>query len=227
MSFLVFIGASIFIVPPIAKTLKEMGSELPALTQSMLSMSSFFTEYWLIMLIALVVFLVVFLRWKGSKQGKSVLDKLFLRLPVVSKLSRTSAVVEFSKTLGMLQEAGVNLSDSLNIVCDVVENTILAEDLREARANIIKEGKIAKFLQQTGMFPPIAHYMIRTGEESGKLAQMLLQVGHDYEQEMEETIDALTEAISPVMTVVIGGVVLLIVLALFLPMMEMGNIQGF
>ncbi|MCK4499062.1 type II secretion system F family protein [Candidatus Babeliales bacterium] len=226
VSFGVVIAASIFIIPAIAKTLQEMGTELPALTLNMIAFSKLFTEYWLWMLIGVSAVLFAFFKWKSSKNGKHTLDKLLLKLPLTSKLTKTSAIVEFTKTLGMLQEAGVNLSDSLSIVCDVVNNSVLAEYLREARSNIIKEGKIAKFLQQTGIFPPIAHYMIRTGEESGNLAQMLLQVGHDYEQEMEESIDTLTAAISPVMNLVIAGVVLLIVLALFLPMLEMSNLQG-
>ncbi len=140
--------------------------------------------------------------------------------------SKTKAVVQFSKTLGMLLESGVNLAEALDIVCNIVTNTVLTDKLRQARDSIIKEGKIAKYLKETGIFPPIASYMISTGEESGKLAEMLLTVGDDYEVELGEITDGLVNKINPIMMMVMGGIVGFIVLAIFLPILEMGNIQG-
>ena len=83
------------------------------------------------------------------------------------------AVVQFSRTLGMLLESGVNLSEALDIVVKIIDNRILKDALSKARDNIIKQGKIAEYLRQTGIFPPIAIYLLKTGEESGQLDFML------------------------------------------------------
>ena len=119
----------------------------------------------------------------------------------------------------------LNHSEALDIVCSIVTNSVLTDKLQKARESIIKEGKISKYLKETEMFPPIASYMISTGEESGKLAEMLLTVGDDYDVELSEITDGLVGKINPIMTVVMGVIVTFIVMAIFLPMMKMGDIQ--
>ena len=163
--------------------------------------------------------------WKSTPNGSYKFDEIVLKLPLISYFSKTKAVVQFSQTLGMLLESGVNLSEALDIVCNIIDNKVLTKKLLEAKESIIKEGKISKYLKKTGMFPAIASYMISTGEESGKLSDMLLTVGQDYDTELTEITDSLTAKITPVMTIVMAAIVLFIVLAIFLPTMEMSNIM--
>ena len=118
------------------------------------------------------------------------------------------------------------LSEALDIVCNIVENKVLTQKLNEARDKIIKEGKIAKYLKETGMFPNIASYMITTGEQSGKLAEMLLTVGNDYDEELKELSDGLTAKIAPIMTIVLGLIIGFIVISIFLPIMSMSDLSG-
>ena len=127
----------------------------------------------------------------------------------------------------MLLEGGVNLAEALDIVCNIVDNKVLVSKLRAARDKIIKEGKISKYLKETGIFPNIANYMIKTGEESGQLAQMLLTVGSDYDAELTELTDSLVAKIGPVMTMVVGGIIIFIVISIFAPIMDMGNLPAF
>jgi type II secretory pathway component PulF len=149
-----------------------------------------------------------------SNQGKLFLDKMKLRIPLVKYLTKINAVVQFSYTLGMLLEGGVNLSEALDIVIKTVDNKVLAEALKVARDNIVKQGKIAQYLKQTGMFPPIAIYLIQTGEQTGELDKMLLTVARNYESDSQELIDRLTAALSPIMMIVIAVVVGFIVLSI-------------
>ena len=121
----------------------------------------------------------------------------------------------------MLLEAGVKLSQALDIVVSITDNRVLKVALSEARDKIIKQGKIAQYLQQSGMFPPMAIYLIRTGEESGQLDSMLLLVGKNYEAEARELTDQLTGLVGPIMLVVMGGMVGVIVLSIMGPMMKM------
>jgi general secretion pathway protein F len=137
---------------------------------------------------------------------------------------KSKAVVQFSQTLGMLLEAGVTLSEALDIVSTSVDNGVLKKTLQQAKDNIVKEGKMAKHLSETGIFPPVPIHMIKTGEESGNLADMLTKVGNDADADLLESTNVLVQAINPVMTVVVAAVVLVVVLSIFLPIMELSDL---
>jgi type II secretory pathway component PulF len=228
-SFAVVVALLAFLVPRITDLFLKMGreKELPGPTMFLKGVSDFILENYLLLSSTLLLVVIVFLYWKSTKSGKYKIDELFLRFPLTAYFSRTKAVVQFSKTLGMLLEAGVNLAEALDIVSNIVDNKVLVKKLLAARDKIIKEGKIAKYLKETGIFPNIASYMISTGEESGQLAQMLLTVGQDYDSELTELTDSLVAKIGPVMTIVTGAVIAFIVISIFLPIMEMGNIPAF
>jgi type II secretory pathway component PulF len=208
-----------------AQNFSSQKMELPGPTQFILSVSNFAISYFWLIIIGFVAMVVLFKFWKSTAIGGRQWDQLKLHLPLIKYLSKTNAVVQFSYTLGMLLEGGVNLSEALDIVVSIIDNRVLATALRTARDNIVKEGKIAEYLQQTKMFPPIAIYLIRTGEQTGQLDKMLLSVADTYEKEYSELIDKLTGLISPIMLVVMAVVVGFIVLAIAMPMMkQMENI---
>lgn len=214
----------VFVVPQMAANFADMGKELPTSTRIVMAISNVFINYYLAVIIGFILLLVGFSYWKSTKAGKRKIDELKLRLPFIKYFAKTGAIVQFSRTLGILTEGGVNLSESLDIVCKIIDNQVLADALNEARDKIIKQGKIAQYLKQTGIFPPIAIYLINTGEESGKLDVMLLTVAETYEDELTELADGLTSAIGPIMLVVMGVIVGFIVMAIAQPILEMGNI---
>lgn len=222
----IVIGMLTMVVPRMSEMFSKMGKELPGPTQLLMNMSDVLTNHFLVLIGVVIVFVVGFMRWKNTDSGRYTLDSWSLRLPLISYFSKTKAVVQFSQTLGMLLESGVNLAEALDIVCNIVDNKVLTEKLKEARDNIIKEGKIARYLKETGLFPSIASYMISTGEESGKLAEMLITVGQDYDAELVEITDGLTAKIDPIMMIVMGVIVTFIVIAIFMPIMEMGDMSG-
>jgi type II secretory pathway component PulF len=226
-ALLVVVGVLAFLVPKIKDLFSKMGGKaLPTPTQILIDMSDFCINNFTLIAVASIAAIVGFLYWKKSPSGRYKMDEIILRAPIISYFSKTKAIVQFCKTLGMLLESGVNLSEALDIVCNIVDNEVLTKKLREARDNIIKEGKIAKYLKKTGIFPPIATYMISTGEESGKLADMLLTVGSDYDDELMEITDSLTDKISPIMMVVMAVIILFVILAIFLPIISMGEGMG-
>jgi type II secretory pathway component PulF len=208
------------VVPQMAKNFASQKQELPGPTQFILSLSNFMISYFYIVIIGIVAVVSLFKFWKATPAGGRQYDQLKLKLPLVKYLSKTNAVVQFSYTLGLLLEGGVNIADALDIVVSVIDNRVLASALRTARDNIVKEGKIAEYLQQTKIFPPIAIYLIRTGEQSGQLDKMLLTVADNYEKEYVELIDTMTGLISPIMLVVMAVIVGFIVLAIAMPMMQ-------
>ncbi|MFC1894342.1 type II secretion system F family protein [Candidatus Dependentiae bacterium] len=226
-SVLVIVALLAFLVPRMIEMFEKMGKELPATTVFLKTVSDFLVNHYLFLSISVLAIVIVFTYWKSTPSGSYKLDKFFLTIPLTSYFSRTKAVVQFSKTLGILLGAGVNLAEALDIVCSIVDNKILAAKLKMARDRIIKEGKISKYLKETGVFPNMASYMIKTGEESGQLASMLLSVGNDYDNELTELTDSLVAKIGPIMTIVVGGIVIFIVISIFVPIMDMGNMPTF
>lgn len=227
MSFavLVVVGLLVGLVPKLKDMFVQMGKELPLPTRILIAASDFFVNNFILLGAGLIVAIIFFMYWKSTPSGKYKFDSILLRFPLTAYFSKTRAVVQFCKTLGMLLESGVNLSEALDIVCNIVDNSVLVKELSQARDKIIKEGKISKYLRETGIFPNIAIYMISTGEQSGKLGEMLSTVGNDYDKELTELTEGLTAKINPVMTVVMGVIIVFIMASIFLPIMNMADLS--
>jgi type II secretory pathway component PulF len=208
------------VVPQLQGLFEAQGERLPWNTRILVGASEIVKSYFLFLIAGVLGLFSLFGWWRRTPSGRLFLDKLKLKLPVIKYVARTNAVVQFSYTLGMLIESGVNLAESLDIVVKIVDNQILADTLREARDKIVKQGKIAQYLGQTNIFPPIAVYLIRTGEETGSLGPMLLTVARNYEVELGELIDSATGLLSPIMLVVMAVVVGFIIFAIASPLMQ-------
>ena len=215
-----------FVVPQMAQNFAAQDRALPGPTQFILAVSDILTSYYLVIIIFLIIVVAAFRYWRGTPGGARKLDQIKLRLPLIKYLSKTNAIVQFSYTLGMLLEGGVHLSEALDIVVQIIDNRILADALNEARDKIIKQGKIAQYLEQTKIFPPIATYLIRTGEQTGELDTMLLTVAQNYEKEVIELTDRLTGLMGPIMLIVMAVVVGFIVLAVALPIVQSIDLAG-
>lgn len=209
------------VVPKISNLFKKLKGDLPTPTVILMALSNAIQSYYLIIIVFVVVLFFAYKAWHRTPKGKLSVDAIKLKLPIVGYFARTSAVVQFSSTLGMLLEGGVNLAESLDIVCNIVDNQVLAKALREARDKIVKEGKITQYLKQTKIFPAMATYLIKTGEESGQLDQMLLVVAKNYETELNEFTDTLSAQLSPIMLFIMVGVVGFIIFSIALPIMNL------
>ena len=221
---LVTIFLLIVVVPKITQTFGSMGGELPLPTRILIGISGFFVNHFILLAILVTALVLGFKYWVRRPRGAYLFDKLKLRSPLIGYFVKTAAIVQFSKTLGMLLEGGVRLSEALSIVCDIIDNRVLADALEKAKDNIIKEGKITQYLKQTGLFPAMAIYLIGTGEESGELAGMLQEVGANYEEELAELTDGLSATLEPVMMVLMAGMVGFIVISMLLPIMGMNKL---
>ena len=198
-----------------------MGSQLPWATRFVVGAGELLSNYFYIFLTIPIILIIAFRYWKNTPSGGRVWNNFKVKMPVIKYVTKTNAVVQFSYTLGLLLEGGVNLAEALDIVVKVIDNRILASTLSEARDKIIKQGKIAQYLKQTNMFPPIAIHLIKTGEESGQLDSMLLLVAKNYEVELNDQIDTATGLISPIMLLVMAVVVGFIIYAVAGPMMKL------
>ena len=215
-----------YVVPKFVNVFKKQGDALPTPTKILLSISGVFQSHYI--LLAIITFAIVgaFMYVKSQEWGKLYLDKIKLKLPLIKYFTRMNAVVQLTRTLGMLLESGVNLSEALDIVCNIINNRVLATSIKQARDKIVKEGKIAQYLKDTNIFDPMAIYLIRTGEQSGELAKMLLVVAENSEEELSALTDSLSAKIEPIMMIFMAVVVGFIVISIALPMTQLAGTIG-
>lgn len=214
------------VVPQLQGLFEAQGERLPLTTKIMMAASDIIKKYFLIVIAVIIAAVGGFIYWKRTASGSYLFDKIKLKIPIIKYVAKTSAVVQFCYTLGLLIESGVNLAESLDIVVKIINNRILAATLDEARDKIIKQGKIAQYLKQTNIFPPVAIHLIRTGEETGQLGPMLLTIAKNYEVELTELIDSATGMISPIMLVLMAVIVGFIIMAIAGPIMQGGQAFG-
>lgn len=221
---LVVVALLTVVVPQIADVFATQGVVLPGATRALLAFSAMFTEHGILLFIIISCLVAIFMWWKRTPWGALQYDRFLLKVPIVRYFVRMKAVIQFSRTLGMLTEGGVNLAQSLHIVCKIVDNRVLVSVLDEARERIIKQGRVAEYLKKTNMFPATAIYLINTGEQSGHLDTMLLTVADIYEGELNEFTDGLAAKLSPLTLVVMGAIVGFVVMAVGKPLISMDQL---
>ena len=214
------------VVPTMAEQFAGAGAQLPGATRFILSISRFVQSYILFILLFLVLLYIGYRYLKTTESGKYIVDSIKLKIPVLGYFTRINALVQFSYTFGVLLQGGVNLSEALDIVTQVIDNQILTDAIKNARDKIIKQGRVSQYLKQTGMFPPIAIYLIKTGEGSGQLDTMLLTVAQNYEEDLKDIADRMVGLLGPVLLIIMAVVVGFIVYAIAAPMMQLGGIIG-
>lgn len=213
-----------YVVPKITKIFTEMKADLPAMTKILLAVSGFMQDYWWVFIAAAgFAFIAVRLSLR-TPAGRLRYDRYVLSVPYFGKLLKKVALARFARTLSTLLTSGIGLLQSLDIVKNVVNNTVLSQAIEDGR-NSIREGQsIAPPLKKSGLFPSMLIHMIAVGEKSGELEQMLSKAADTYDNEVDAQIVSLTSIMQPVMTLLMGGVVLFIVLAILLPIFTLNEL---
>ncbi|MBW4560007.1 MAG: type II secretion system F family protein [Mojavia pulchra JT2-VF2] len=217
----IFVGMTVFLIPIFANIFKEIGVELPALTQFLMTCSEILRSWWsLVIIAAIMAFMFAYKQYYKTRVGKETIDRLSLKMPLFGDLIQKSAVARFSRTFGALTRSGVPILTCLEIVRDTSGNQVVANAIDAARAEIQQGGMISIALQKEAVFPAMAIQMMSIGEETGELDAMLMKVADFYEDEVEQAVKALTSVLEPLMIVVLGGMVGTILLAMYLPMFK-------
>ncbi|BAZ51777.1 type II secretion system protein [Nostoc sp. NIES-4103] len=217
----IFVGMTVFLIPIFAGIFKELGTELPALTQFLMTCSEILRSFWSVVIVVIFIGLsIAYKQYYKTRVGKETIDRLSLKVPLFGDLIQKSAVARFSRTFGALTRSGVPILTSLEIVRDTSGNQVVANAIDGARAEIQQGGMISIALQRDKVFPIMAIQMISIGEETGELDAMLMKVADFYEDEVEQAVKALTSILEPIMIVVLGGMVGTILLAMYLPLFK-------
>jgi type IV pilus assembly protein PilC len=218
---LIMVFLMLFIVPKFEQIFEDMlGSknQLPGLTKFVIGISRGIGEYiWYILILA-AVFYVAWLLIANSKAGRLMIDKMKLKLPVLGAVTQKGAIARFTRTLGTLVTSGVPILQALNITRETAGNIIISDAITKVH-DAVKEGEsMVTPLEGSGVFPPMVISMVDVGEETGQLPEMLLKIADVYEDEVDNSVSAMTSILEPLMIVMLAVVVGVIVLALFLPL---------
>jgi len=192
----------------------------------MLDISAFIRGFWWSIPIVFFGAGFAFRNYYKTRMGRETIDRISLKVPLFGDLIQKSAVARFSRTFGALTRSGVPILTALEIVRDTAGNQVIANAVDESRKEIQQGGMISLALQKEQVFPIMAIQMISIGEETGELDQMLAKVADFYEDEVEQSVKALTSIIEPIMIVVLGGMVGLILLSMYLPMFKIFDKLG-
>jgi len=212
-----------FVVPNVTRIFNEMHQALPLPTVLLIGTSNFLMKFWWLVLAMATGFMVLLWRLKNTKKGRYSWDRLKLGIPLLGAFNIKTAVARFSRTLGSLLQNGVPLMTALNIVKNVVGNTLFAEVIDDAMAAVEKGNALANAITGNRCFPPIAVQMISAGEQSGHLEEMLDKIADMYEREVESQVMTMTSMLEPVMILFMGVTVGFIVISMLLPIFDLNQ----
>jgi type IV pilus assembly protein PilC len=222
VAFLIVTGLVVFIVPKFIEIFKDFKIEMPAITQLLIDISKFTTSQQgaIILLGGGIGSQVAWRKFKSTKFGKRLFDKYKMKVPIFGKLSHNIAVARFTRTLSTLLGSGVPILQAMETVAGAIDNETFTDVIMKARARVREGDPIGEPLEKSGLFPPMVIQMISIGEETGALDAMLSKVADFYEAEVETQLQSLAAALEPLMIVVLGVIVGFIVIALFMPLIQ-------
>jgi len=213
-----------YVVPEVVKVFEDTGQELPTLTVIMIATSDFIRESGTVVFGAMVAVFVSIKALLRKPGPKSRFHRLQLGTPLVSKLVRGLNGARFARTLSILSQSGVPVLEALRIAGQVVSNLPMRSAVEAAAKHVSEGASMHKALEQSGYFPPMMIHLIASGESSGKLDEMLGRAADSQEQELGSVVKKLMALFGPFMIVVMGGIVMLIILAILLPIFNMNQL---
>jgi type IV pilus assembly protein PilC len=209
------------VVPAFQKLLDGQKTQMPALTQFVVGISKFLTEFWYATPVIIAALYFGAKTWLASAKGKEIFDRIIFRLPKVGTFMQIVAVSRFARTFGTLMASGVPILQSIMITRDTLDNIVIANSLVRVHDRVRDGEPLSVPLEQTGVFPQMVTSMIQVGEETGQLPEMLNRVADIYDEEVDNAVTALTSVIEPILIVFLAVVVGTIVLAMFLPLIAL------
>ncbi|MEW6248592.1 MAG: type II secretion system inner membrane protein GspF [Nitrospirota bacterium] len=212
-----------FVVPKITAVFADLKQALPWPTVVLMGISRFLADYWLFLLGGIGLALGGAQRLLKTPAGRLAADRFLLKLPLIGDVARMVSISRLAGTLATMLASGVQLLDALDVAKRVMNNRVLERAVEEARQNIREGQAVAEPLKRSGEFPSLVTHMIAVGEKSGEMEEMLRRIAQIYDGEVDRVITRLTSLLEPVMILIMGVVVFFIVVAILLPIFEMGQ----
>ena len=215
-----------FVVPIFAEMFSGFGKPLPALTQTLVDISDFVKHNWYIVLGGAAGAIFGFRWWKSTDRGRYKLDEFKLKMPVFGQLNLKSGISRFCRLLAQMTNAGVPILKSMSVVAMSLGNRVLEKSILDARQEVEQGNQLNVALEGKPYMPVIMVRMIAAGEKSGKVEDMLDSVADTYDEEVEALLATLTSLMEPFLMVFLGAIIGTIVLAMFMPIFNMGSLAS-
>ena len=226
VSFLVVSALLIYVVPEVVRVFQQTGQSLPLLTAGLIATSQFLRTFGWLICAALVAALLLGRYLLGRHFFRARYDRLLLALPFIGRVNRMAQAARLTRSLAILTKSGVPLLEALEISSRMITNIPLRAQLDDAAVFVREGGRLHTALERSGWFPPLLVQMLASGEESGELDEMLERAAAYQERELQTLLGAAMSLFEPLVILVMGGVVLVIVLAILLPIFEMNQLVG-
>jgi type IV pilus assembly protein PilC len=220
---LIVTGIFTFLVPQFKALFTQYGADLPFLTSVLIMISDSIVEYWWITLPLIGGAVAAFIFWRRTPQGAESWDKMILKAPLFGPLTLKSGVSRFTMTLSTLVRNGITLDQSLEITSKTLGNFVLEQAVLDARQKLIQGYSLYQALSDSGIFPSLMTKMVKVGEDSGALPDMLADVTEYYEEEVSSSVQGITSMIEPALIIALGGVVLVVILGIYLPIFNLSR----
>lgn len=214
---------NIWVIPAFAWLFARFGADLPWATSVLIAMSNFMINHWELLLTGILAGIVGIRMYVKTDNGRYRWDKLKLRLPLAGEVIYQATLARFTRVFALGMHSGVPLITSLSVVSGALDNRFVEERVLNMREGIERGNSISQTAAGTGIFDPLVLQMLTVGEESGSLDELLKEIAEYYDREVSYAIDKLSASIEPVLTIVVGLMVLVLALGVFLPMWDLGK----
>lgn len=213
------------VIPAFANLFASFGAQLPMPTRILIGISDFFVNYWLYLVVIVVALVSWIYHYINTPEGSRVWGRKKLGLIVVGDIIERASLARYARSFGLMLNAGLPLSNALELSARAVDNPYLGDKIRGIRAGVERGEGLFQTHLVSGMFTPLVLQMISVGEESGQVDSLLAEVAAFYESEVEYDVKQLSDRIEPIMIVIMAGFVTVLALGIFLPMWDMYSIQ--
>lgn len=214
------------VIPVFASVFIEMGASLPGITRAVVALSAFVQKYILFMVVGIVAGIFLFRAYRRTGPGRWSVDRIMLRLPVFGKMLSKVGISRVTRTLSTLLTGGVSMLEGLKITSSTAGNVVMEKAVMDARRQVAEGRSLTEAFQSTGRFPFMMTQMVKVGEETGTLDQMLGKLADFYDDEVSAAVATMMSLLEPVMMIFVGGIVGGLLLSLYLPIFSlMAQIQ--
>ncbi len=213
-----------FVIPRFVDIFRDLGQSLPLVTQILLSMSTGLQQYWWAIGLGVLGVVLAVRIWLSTDAGRARWDRIALRLPLIGEVIIKSETARFARVLGTLLKSGVPVLTALNVVRELTGNQVIGRAIERVSEGVRRGAGIAVPLREAQAFPPMAVHMVRVGEETGRLEDMLVKVATDFESEVRRLVKRLMSLLEPAIILIMGCVVGFIVVALLMAIFSLTEV---
>jgi len=211
----------LFVIPRFVGMFDEIGGELPAVTKALMNVSDFFVKFWWLIILIVVAIITAYKTFYATQNGKELIDRIKLRIPVFGGIQIKSACAKLGRTLCTLLGAGVPMVDALDITARSMDNEMYRKAMKDAKDQVTRGVALSRPLKTSGLFPPMVIHMVSIGEETGNIEQMLENVAGYYEDDVQAATESMMALMEPFIIIVMAGVVGFLVIAMLSPMFSL------